>query len=120
MHSYTSSYNLEELSVQKGQVIGGVAVGIIVFGEGGVPLVPGNVGNATTFNFPVYYKTIEAATAERVVSTKPNPLVLKELIEAGKKLEEQGCRAITSDCGYFANYLPEVAAAIICQRLPRH
>ncbi|MCK4785096.1 MAG: aspartate/glutamate racemase family protein [Desulfobacteraceae bacterium] len=112
MYNYTSGYKLEELSIQKGRVIGGLAIGIIVFGEGGVPLVPGNVGNATTFSFPVYYKAIEAATAERVVSTKPDPLVLKELIEAGKELERQGCRAITSDCGYFANYLPEVAAAL--------
>jgi len=112
MYSYTSSYNLEELSVPRGRVMGGVAIGIIVFGGGGVPLVPGNVGNATTFSFPVCYKAIEAANAERVVSTKPDQLVLEQLIEAGRELEKQGCRAITSDCGYFANYLPEVAEAL--------
>jgi len=111
MYSYTPS-KLEELSVQKGQVMGGLAIGIIVLGEGGFPLIPGNVGNATTFSFPVYYKAIEEAITERVVSTKPDPLVLERLIEAGKELEKQGCRAITSDCGYSANYLPEVATAL--------
>jgi len=112
MYTYTSGYDEEEVFVPKGQVIGGAAIGIIVMGPVWYPLVPGNVANATTYNFPVYYKSIEAATNERVINPKLDPLVLKELIEAGKEMEQQGCRAITTGCGYFANYQPEVAAAL--------
>lgn len=113
MYSYTVGYDDEEVSARKGQMVGGAAIGIIEMGPWWVPLVPGNVSNATTFNFPVLYQRMEGvATIPMVVSTKPHPQVLQWAINAGKKLEAQGCRAIIGNCGYFANYLPEVAAAL--------
>ena len=113
MYSYRVGYNDEEVFVRKGQMIGGAALGIIQMGPWWVPLVPGNVSNATTFNFPVLYQHMEGvATIPMVVSTKPHPQVLEWAIKAGKKLEEQGCRAVVGNCGYFANYLPRVAAAL--------
>jgi len=112
MYTYTSGYRQEEVFIPKGQVLGGVAIGIILFGQAGYPLLPGSVENATTFDFPVHFKAIEAASVERVVSPKVDPLVLEQLIEAGKELEQQGCRAIIGACGYFANYLPEVTAVL--------
>lgn len=114
MYHYMSSYADEEVSVPKGQVMGGLAIGIILFGHESVsyPLLPGSVENAATFNFPVHFRAIESASIERVVSPKADPLVLKELIETGKEMEKQGCRAIVGGCGYFANYLPEVTKAL--------
>jgi len=112
MYSYTSGYDQEDVFIPKGQVTAGHAIGIIVLGRVWYPLVPGNVANATTFDFPVYYKRLEGGTIEKVLSTKPDPAFLEETIEAGKELEEQGCRAIIGSCGYFANYLPEVTAAL--------
>jgi hypothetical protein len=101
-----------EVYVKEGQVMGGVALGIILFGQAGYALPPGSVENATTFSFPVYYKAIDAASVERVVSPNLDPDVLKQLIEAGKEMERQGCRAIIGACGYFANYLPDVTKAL--------
>ena len=113
MYTYAVGYDGEEVFGRKGQVMAGFAIGVIVMGPVWIPWVPGNVANATTFNFPVLYQLMEGvATPEMVVSTKPHPQVLEWAINAGKKLEAQGCRAIVGNCGYFANYLPEVAAAL--------
>jgi hypothetical protein len=108
MFSYTTEMRDEEVYVGPRQFVGGVAIGIILFGYTGYALPPGSVENATTFRYPVYYKAISAASVNSVVSTQLDPLVLQELIEAGKEMQDQGCRAIIGACGYFANYLPEV------------
>jgi len=112
MYSYTNNIRDEELSVGGAQFVGGVALGIILFGKTGYALPPGSVENATTFNFPVYYKAIEAASVESVVSPELDNDVLEQLIVAGREMEEQGCRAIIGACGYFANYLPDVKKAL--------
>ena len=108
MFSYTKTLRDEELSAKEGQFVGGVAIGIILFGQTGYALPPGSVENGTTFKYPVYYRAIPAASVERVVSPHLDPQVLKQLVEVGTEMEKQGCRAIIGACGYFANYLPEV------------
>lgn len=112
MFTHTYDVRNAEVYVKEGQVMGGVALGIILFGQAGYALPPGSVENATTFRFPVYYRAIDAASVERVVSPNLDPEVLKQLIEAGREMERQGCRAIIGACGYFANYLPDVTQAL--------
>lgn len=92
----------------EGRYFGGVPIGIILFGVAGYTLPPGSVENATSFKYPVHYKAIPAASIPNVVQPEPHPEVLKQLIEAGKEMELQGCRAIIGACGYFGNYLPMV------------
>jgi hypothetical protein len=108
MYAYRESTIDKNLGVGEKQFVAGVAIGIILFGKTGYSLPPGSVENATTFDFPVYYKGIDAASVESVVSSDLDPEVLRQLIKAGKEMQEQGCRAIIGACGYFANYLPEV------------
>ena len=108
MYTYTQRLRDEEVRSLEGQVVGGVAIGIILFGQAGYAMPPGSVENATSFNYPVLYTAIEAASVESVVSPELDPAVLSQLIEAGKYLQRQGCRAIIGACGFFANYLPEV------------
>lgn len=91
-----------------GRYFGGVPIGIILFGVAGYTLPPGSVENATSFKYPVHYKAIPAASIPNVVQPEPHPEVLAQLIEAGKEMELQGCRAIIGACGYFGNYLPMV------------
>ena len=79
--------------------------------------VPGNIGNATTFGFPVYYKYIDG-DVNQSVTAEPDPIFLQKFIKAVKELEKEGCRAITSCCGYFANYLPEITAAVNIPTFP--
>lgn len=112
MYTYTSGYGKEELSVWKGRTITGVAIGIIKSGGVLYPRLPGDVANATTYNFPVYIKEMEATNLQQLLTTEPDPAFIKETIKAGKELEQLGCRAIVGCCGYFANYLPEIAAGL--------
>ena len=108
MFSYTTELIDKEVYVRPRQFVGGVPIGILLFGETGYALPPGSVENATTFQFPVYYRAISAASVDSVVSTQLDTHVLQQLIETGKEMQDQGCRAIIGACGYFANYLPEV------------
>ena len=112
MYAYAPGLRDEELYSGQGRVVAGAAVGIILFGQAGYALPPGSVENATTFRYPVLYTSIPAASVESVVSDRPDPEVLAQLIQAGKCLEQQGCRAIVGACGYFANYLPEVVGEL--------
>ncbi|MFC2164154.1 aspartate/glutamate racemase family protein [Acidobacteriota bacterium] len=96
------------ISIPKGQAIAGHAVGILVL-DLHYPYFPGNVANATTFDFPVLYKVLKGAGDEIL---KADPSLLDKVIAGGKELEEQGVRAIVGSCGYFGNYQREAAAAL--------
>ncbi len=91
------------------QSIAGHAIGIVVL-ETWYPLLPGNVANAITFDFPVRYKILREATVERIM--RADPLLLDMIIQAGHEFEQEGVRAMVGACGYFANYQREVAAAL--------
>ena len=91
------------------QSIAGHAIGIVVL-ETWYPLLPGNVANATTFDFPVRYKILREATVERILGA--DPALLEMIIQAGHEFEQEGVRAMVGACGYFANYQREVAAAL--------
>jgi hypothetical protein len=112
VYAFTDQLADRDLQVQDGQFVAGVAIGIILFGQTGYALPPGSVENATTFKYPVYYRAIESASVESVVSSELDPDVLRQLIETGKEMKSQGCRAIVGACGYFANYSPQVREAL--------
>ncbi|MBU0463900.1 MAG: hypothetical protein KKD21_12045 [Proteobacteria bacterium] len=108
MNPYQQAVTDEEFHTNDGQILGGVAIGIILFGQAGYSFPPGSVENALTFKYPVLFHGIHAASVDSVVSPKLDQDVISQLVEAGLYLEQQGCRAIIGACGYFANYLPEV------------
>lgn len=108
MNPYQQAVTNEEFHTNEGQVLGGVAIGIILFGQAGYSFPPGSVENALTFKYPVLFHAIKAASVDSVVSSELDPNVISQLVEAGLYLEQQGCRAIIGACGYFANYLPQV------------
>ncbi len=111
---YVPSYEYPDRKVMnaEGRCFGGVPIGIILFGVAGYTLPPGSVENATTFKYPVHFHAIPAASITNVVQPTANSEVLDQVIEAGKFLVGQGCRAIVGGCGYFANYLPQIKDAI--------
>jgi len=98
----------KEIKMPEGQAIAGHAIGIIVINIW-YPLVPGNVANASTYNFPVMYKILKEASIEQILSG--DPVLLDMVIEAGKELIQQGARAIVGACGSFVNYQKEASAA---------
>lgn len=103
----------EKVNVQtqmlQGQAIAGSAIGIVVL-DLWYPYMPGNVANASTFNFPVTYKVLKGSTGPQITSA--DPALLDMIVEEGKELERQGARALIGACGYFANYQKDAAAAL--------
>jgi len=98
-----------EIMMPKGQVIAGHAIGILVI-DLWYPLLPGNVANASTFNFPVIYKILKGASIDEILSGAPS--LLKLVIEGGNELIEQEVRAVVGACGSFANYQKKAASAL--------
>lgn len=104
-------YEDRDVTGWKGRSVYGPTVGIIQL-PANIPMLPGDMGNATTFDFPVLYELIPDIDPHWVLAADPHPEVLKRTIIAAHRLEMQGCRAIIGNCGFFANYQPEVANAI--------
>ena len=75
------------------------------------PRIPGDIGNATTFPFPVVYRTIKGADSRRVV-VEADPALIQPFIDAALELVGEGCKAITTSCGFLAIFQKELAAAV--------
>ena len=73
--------------------------------------IPGDVGNATTWSFPVLYRTVRGATSQRVVRERAEGL-LEPFVEAAHELARDGVRAISTSCGFLAVYQKQIAAEI--------
>jgi len=77
------------------------------------PRIPGDIGNATTFNFPVRYKKLEGITVEKIINNRSSDSTLVDcFIEAGKELEKEGIRAITTSCGFTALFQKKMAESL--------
>jgi len=74
-----------------GRSIYGEAIGILVL-DTKFPRIPGDIGNASTFDFPVRIRMVPGATGQRVVMEGDESL-LPEFVEAAKELEAAGVRA---------------------------
>lgn len=77
------------------------------------PLIPGNVGNADSYDFPVNYKVLKGLPSDWWCDDQgADELRCQMVIEAAKELESEGCRAITTGCGFFAIYQERVANSV--------
>ncbi|ACB85423.1 aspartate/glutamate racemase family protein [Natranaerobius thermophilus] len=94
---------------REGQKSYGEPIGILLL-DFHAPFIPGDVGNATTYDYPVKFKLVEGLTFDRLLNKDKS--ALDSLIKAAKELEQQGVRAITADCGFFALFQKEVAEAL--------
>jgi hypothetical protein len=106
-----SGYGDVDVTGWKGRSVYGATVGIVQI-PARIPMLPGDMGNAGTFNFPVLYESLGDIDPFWVLSDKPHPEVLKRTIIASRRLEMQGVRSIIGNCGFFANYQPEVSKEI--------
>jgi hypothetical protein len=88
----------------------GEPIGVLVM-DALIPRIPGDVGNASTFPFPVRYEVVPRATLERLIRQR-DPDLLQPFIEGGLKLAAQGVRAITTTCGFMILFQQELAEAL--------
>ncbi len=93
-----------------GKAIYGASVGILML-EARFPRIPGDMGNALTWPFPVHYKIVRGASPERVVRQGAEGL-LDTFIAAARELVDDGVDGITTNCGFLALFQEEIAAAV--------
>jgi Asp/Glu/hydantoin racemase len=88
----------------------GVTVGVLML-DTRFPRIPGDMGNAQTFPFPVRYHRVAGADPERVVRQGAAAL-LPAFVEGARALEREGVGAITTNCGFLARFQRELAASV--------
>lgn len=88
----------------------GQKIGILML-DTHFPRVPGDIGNATTFPFPVVYKVVKEASPEAVV-LKQDPTLIEPFVRAARELEEEGCKCIVTSCGFMAIFHKELCKAV--------
>ena len=92
-----------------GQASYGQAIGILLL-DASNPFIPGEVANATTYDFPVRFQKVKGFSVERALGK--DPTIFKSLLAAARELESQGVRAITGDCGFMGLHQRELAGQL--------
>src|SRR6201987_2675829 len=90
-----------------GKAIYGAALGILML-EARFPRIPGDMGNAETWPFPVLSKVVKGASPERVVRERGNGLLDAFLADA-RELVDMGADGITTNCGFLSLFQQEIA-----------
>jgi Asp/Glu/hydantoin racemase len=98
------------VKVTGGKTVYGAALGILML-ESRFPRIPGDMGNAASWPFPVHYAVVAGATPDKVVRQKAESL-LDAFITAGRELIARGVDGITTNCGFLSLFQPDLAHAL--------
>jgi len=93
-----------------GKSLYGAKVGILML-ETRFPRIPGDMGHAETWPFPVLYKVVPGASPRRVVCDGARGL-LDKFLDAAEELVRLGADGITTTCGFLSLYQREIAAHV--------
>jgi Asp/Glu/hydantoin racemase len=88
----------------------GFTVGILML-DTRFPRIHGDMGNATTFPFPVRYHRVAGADPDLVVRRGAEGL-LPAFVAGAQALEREGVGAITTNCGFLIKYQAELARSV--------
>ena len=91
-----------------GKPVYGARLGILML-KARFPRIPGDMGNAATWPFPVLYKVVPGASPQRVVRERAAGLLDRFLAAAGE-LVRLGADGITTNCGFLSLFQREIAA----------
>jgi hypothetical protein len=94
-----------------GRTLYGLALGVLML-DTRMPRLPGDVGNAETWPFPVHYAVVKGANTSRIMGPDPDPTLLEPFIAAACELQGLGVRAITTSCGFLAVFQKELQAEL--------
>jgi hypothetical protein len=93
-----------------GKSLYGARVGILML-ETRFTRIPGDMGNAETWPFPVLYKVVPGASPHRVVFDKAAGL-RDQFLDAAEELVRLGADGITTTCGFLSLYQREISAHV--------
>ena len=95
--------------VTGGRGVSGAALGILML-ESRFPRVPGDMGHAATWPFPVLYRVVRGASPDRVVRRGAQGLS-DAFAEAARELVRDGAVGITTTCGFLSLHRAALAEA---------
>ncbi|WP_425416801.1 aspartate/glutamate racemase family protein [Oricola indica] len=98
------------MKIRGGKSVYGASVGILML-DARFPRIPGDMGNATTWPFPVLYRVVRHATPDLVVRNRAAG-TLDAFIAAARDLVRDGVDGITTNCGFLALFQDELADAV--------
>lgn len=98
------------MKARGGKAIYGASVGILML-EARFPRIPGDMGNAGTWDFPVLYRVVRDASPDRVVRRRAEGL-LPAFVEAAREMAADGADGIATNCGFLSLYQKELAEAV--------
>lgn len=93
-----------------GKTVFGATLGILML-ETQFPRIPGDIGNALTWPFPVQYRIVRGATPDKAVRGDPDALIAP-FIAAGHDLLAHGCDGIATNCGFLVPLQDRMSAAL--------
>jgi Asp/Glu/hydantoin racemase len=93
-----------------GKSVYGASVGILML-DARFPRIPGDMGNATTWPFPVLYRVVRNATPDLVVR-KGATGTLDAFIDTARDLVRDGADGITTNCGFLSLFQKELSDAL--------
>ncbi len=97
--------------VTSGRPLYGHAVGILMQNDAIVRL-PGDVGNATTFEFPVRYALVSGVGGNDLKDPENLERLAPSYIDAARRLEREGVRMLAAGCGFSSILQPLLAASV--------
>lgn len=97
-------------STTRAKTVHGASIGILML-ETRFPRIPGDLGYAGTWDYPVHYRVVHGATASKAVTQDPIEL-LQPFIDAGKELVAMGVDGVTTSCGFLSPLQKQLSAAI--------
>jgi Asp/Glu/hydantoin racemase len=96
---------------RKGYHVYGFRLGVLMHETSRFARLPGDVGNANSWEFPVLYAVVEGITAHDLM-VRSDIEQATRIVDAALALEAQGVRAIVGGCGFLARYQEEIAEAV--------
>jgi Asp/Glu/hydantoin racemase len=97
-------------SVGEGRATYGHSIGVIMQHDGLIRL-PGDVGNLTTYDFPVTFRVVRDFPMDAIMTPRLMDYA-DRFVEAAQDLVAMGCTAVTAGCGYVALLQPVLAKAV--------
>ncbi|MDR1834018.1 MAG: aspartate/glutamate racemase family protein [Propionibacteriaceae bacterium] len=92
-----------EVVMPRGQALAGYRVGVIYIEDVWYPLLPGNIVNATTFEFPVLHRPVRGLGIGKLFG-EDSADVFDAVLQACLELQADGVWAISAACGFFGKY----------------
>ena len=93
-----------------GKAVYGAELGILML-EARFPRIPGDMGNALTWPFPVRYRVVRGASPDLAVRRGARGL-LEKFVAAGRDLVADGCAGIATNCGFLSVFQTELSARL--------